>query len=419
MEEVFRMDVQHERCCGLDVHKKTVSVCLLTPGPRRSIAKEHRVFGTTTPNILELAEWLEQAGCTHVAMESSGSYWKPIYNLLEGKFELLVVNAQHIKAVPGRKTDTRDAEWIANLLRHGLLRSSFIPCRELRELRELTRYRKALIRERADEVNRLQKVLEGANIKLSSVASSITGVSSREMLKALSDGQATPEAMAEFAKGRMRTKIPELRTALIGSFGDHQRYLVSRQLNHIDYLEQEIAECGLEIQRRLAPDQQHLAALCTIPGVGQRTAECILAEIGTDMSRFPSHRHLASWAGLCPGNHESAGKRLSGRTRNGNRALREMLVEAALAAARTRNTYLSALYHRLAARRGGKRAVVAVAHAILVIAYHLLADGGVYVDLGPNYFDHRARAKVQARLTRRLEALGFEVTVTERVSAAS
>jgi transposase len=349
-----------------------------------------------------------------VLVYSSQRSWKPIYNLLEGRFTLLVVNAQHIKAVPGRKTDTRDAEWIANLLRHGLLRSSFIPSRELRELRELTRYRKALIQERADELNRLQKVLEGANIKLSSVVSSIAGVSSRAMLGALSDGRATPEDMAELARGRMRKKIPELRPALVGSFGDHQRYLVSRQLGHIDYLEREIEECSLEIERRLASDKQAVDALCTIPGVGKRTAESILAEIGTDMSRFPSHRHLASWAGLCPGNHESAGKRLSGRTRNGNRAVREVLVEAALAAARTRNTYLSALYHRLAARRGGKRAVIAVAHAILVITYHLLADGGVYVDLGPNHFDHRARDKVQARLTRRPEALGFQVTLTER-----
>lgn len=408
------MKVLHDRCCGMDVHKRTVSACLIVPGQRQKPQKDQRTFGTTTPELLSLVDWLTAAGCTHVAMESTGPYWKPLYNLLEGSFEVLVANAQHIKAVPGRKTDVRDAEWIASLLQHGLIRGSFIPPRPRRELRELTRYRKSLVQERADEVNRLQKVLEGANIKLASVATDVTGVSGRAILEALVAGHVSPQSMSELARGRMRTKIPELERALTGRIGEHQRFLITQQLAHIDYLDEAIERCGDEIEARLAPDAPVVERLCTIPGVGRRTAESLLAEIGTDMTRFPTHKHLASWAGMCPGNHESAGKRTSGKTRKGNRALRETLVEAARAAARTRNTYLAALFHRLAARRGGKKAVIAVGHTILVISYHLISGGGVYQDLGANHFDQLDRDRVSKRLIKRLEGLGYSVNLTDQ-----
>ncbi len=405
------MDVVYERCCGLDVHKRTVVACLLTPGPGGGPRKELRTFGTMTDDLLRLADWLAGAGCTHVAMESTGSYWKPVWNLLEGGFALLLVNAQHIKAVPGRKTDMRDAEWIATLLRHGLLKASFVPDRPQRELRELTRYRTSLVRERTAEVNRLQKTLEGANIKLASVATDILGASGRQMLEALVADSADAAALAELAQGRLREKLPELARALAGRFGAHQQFMVAEQLAHIDYLDEAIERVSAEIGERLRPFAAAVERLDAIPGVGRRTAEILAAEIGTDMSRFPTAAHLASWAGLCPGNHESAGKRHSGRTRKGNRWLRAALVEAAQAASRTRNSYLAAQYRRLAARRGRKRAAVAVGHTILIIAYALLQRPDPYQDLGPHYFDERDRHAVERRCVRRLEALGFKVTL--------
>jgi transposase len=351
-----------------------------------------------------------------VAMESTGVYWKPIWNLLEGQVELLLVNAQHVKAVPGRKTDVQDSEWLADLLRHGLLRPSFVPDRAQRELRELTRYRASLVRERTAEVNRLQKTLEGANIKLGSVATDIMGKSGREMLEQLVAGQTDPAALADLAKGRLRAKIPALERALVGRFGAHQRFLVGQQLAHIDYLDEVIARLSAEIAERVRPFEDALARLDEIPGVGRATAEVIVAELGTDMTRFPTDAHAASWAALCPGHHESAGKRTSGKTRKGNRSLRVALVEAAHAAGRARNTYLSAQYHRFAARRGKKKAAVAVAHSILVIAYHLLADDqATYSDLGPDFFDRRNQDTLERQLIRRLEALGNKVIV-ERVA---
>jgi transposase len=341
-----------------------------------------------------------------------GVFWKPIYNLLEDRFAVLVVNAAHIKAAPGRKTDVRDAEWIADLLRHGLLRPSFIPDRPQRELRELTRYRAALVEERATEVNRLQKVLEGANIKLSAVATDILGKSGRDMLEALVQGMTDGAALAQLARGRLREKIPQLEQALAGQFGRHQRFLIAQQLAHIDFLDASLERVSAEIGDRLRPFEPELERIQTIPGMGRRTAEVLLAEIGADLSRFPSARHLASWAGLCPGNDESAGKRRSGRTRKGSPWLRTALVEAARAAARTKDTSLAAQYRRLAARRGAKRAAVAVAHTLLVIVYALLTrqlEG--YQDLGTNYFDERDRQAVQRRLVRRLEALGYTVAL--------
>ncbi|MGZ3675839.1 MAG: IS110 family RNA-guided transposase [Ktedonobacterales bacterium] len=413
------MEIVYARCCGLDVHKRTVVACRIVPGAAGTPSKELRTFGTMTRDLLALADWLREASCTHVAMESTGVFWKPIYNLLEGQFEVLVVNAQHIKAVPGRKTDVRDAEWIADLLRHGLLRPSFIPDRPQRELRELTRYRTTLVQERATAVNRLQKVLEGANIKLASVATDVVGKSGREILLALVAGTSDGAALARLARGRLREKIPQLEQALTGQFGPHHRFLIAEQLAHIDFLDAALERVSAEIGARLRPFEQALQRLQTIPGVGRRTAEVLVAELGVDLTRFPSARHLASWAGLCPGHDESAGKRRSGRTRKGSPWLRKAVVEAAQAAAHTKDTYLAAQFHRLAARRGAKRAAVAVAHSILVIVYVLLTDQqDQYRDLGSQYFDERDRQAVQRRLVRRLEALGYTVSLEPTTPAA-
>jgi transposase len=412
------MRVVYERCCGLDVHKSSVVACVLAMGASGEPQKEVRTFGTMTADILALADWLVGWGCTHVAMESTGVYWKPIWNLLESSFTLLLANARHIKAVPGRKTDVRDSEWIADLLQHGLLQPSFVPDRPQRELRELTRYRTSLIRERAAEVNRLQKTLEGANIKLAAVATDIAGKSGRQIVAALVGGTTDPAALADLAKGRMREKLPALERALAGCMGPHQRFMLAEQLAHVEYLDASIDRVSGEIQERLRPEEDTIARLVTIPGVGRRTAEVLVAEIGTDMRQFPTARHLASWAGLCPGNNESAGKRKSGRTRKGNPWLRTALVEVAQAAGRARQTYLGAHYRRLASRRGKKKACVAVGHTILGIAYHVLDRGTTYEDLGPQYFDRRDRTAVERRLVGRLESLGYKVTIEPVTPAA-
>ena len=405
------MEIVHERCCGLDVHQRSVVACLLGPGPDGQLVKEVRTFGTMTDEVLALADWLAATGCTHVAMESTGVYWKPLWNLLEGQFTLLLANAQHVKRVPGRKTDVKDAEWLAELLRHGLLPNSFVPDRGQRELRELSRYRTSLVQERAAELNRLGKTLEGANIKLAGVASTLGGVSVREMLTALVAGEADPTVLAQLARGRLREKVPQLARALAGHIGPHQRFLVARQLAHLEFLETSITEVSAEIAERLRPFAAEQERLQTVPGVGPRTAETLLAELGADLSRFPTAGHLASWAGMCPGNEESAGKRRSGRTRHGNPWLRAALVEAARAASRTQGTYVAAQYRRLAARRGSKRAAVAVGHSILVSVYHLLRDGEPYHELGGTYFDARDRPTVTRRLVGRLERLGYTVTL--------
>ena len=405
------MDVVYERCCGLDVHKTSVVACLLISRSAGEPVRTVRTFGTMTGDLLDLADWLAAAGCTHVAMESTGVYWKPLWNLLEDGFELLLVNPRHIKAVPGRKTDVTDAEWIADLLRHDLLRASYVPNRPQRELRELTRYRTSLVRERTAAANRLQKMLEGANIKLASVATDILGKSGREILAALVAGETDGATLAQLAQGRLREKLPQLEQALVGCIGPHQRFLVAEHLAHIDFLEAAIDRVSAEIAERLRPCAEAVARLDTIPGIGPYLAEALIAEIGTDMSRFPTAAHLASWAGMCPGNHESAGKRRSGKTRKGSPWLRALLVQAAHAGARKKDTYLGAQYRRLAARRGKSRAAVAVGHAILIIAYHLLRDGTDYHDLGPRYFDERDRRAVERRLVHRLEGLGYTVSL--------
>jgi transposase len=414
------MDVVVERACGLDVHKRTVVACLITPGPNGKPHKEIRTFSTLTADLLRLADWLLAAGCTHVAMESTGIYWRPVYNVLEaaGEFDLLVVNAQHMKAVPGRKTDTHDAAWIAELLRHGLLRGSFIPPRPLRELRDLTRYRSELVHDRVRLVNRLHKVLEDANIKLAMVATDVMGASGRAMFAALIAGETDPERLADLARGTLQKKRQELEQALRGQFRPHHAFLLAELLGQIDALEEAEERVTAELEARLQEEADALANLDTIPGVNERIAQIIVAEIGTDMSRFPSAKHLASWAGICPGNHESAGKRRSGHTRKGSRWLRQALTEAAHGAAHTKKTYLAALYHRIAARRGRKKAVIAVAHAILVIVYHLLTRHEPYRELGANYFDERERQDVERRLVRRLQGLGYDVMLQPSAQAA-
>lgn len=446
------MERIYQRCCGIDIHKKVIVACLLVLTADGHQQKEVRRFRTVTNELLDLLDWLKAAECTHVAMESTGVYWKPIYNILEGHLELLVVNAQHIKAVPGRKTDVRDAEWIADLLQHGLLKGSYIPPAPQRELRELTRYRMSLVQERSRAVNRLQKTLEDTNLKLGDVASDILGKSARAMLEALLAGQTDPRKLADLARGRLKAKRPQLEEALVGTVKPHHRFLLSEQLVLIDSLDEAIERVSQEIAQRLdpppdpapnvpeaqaEPDEQGegqrteveraerlperenhdlswkeaVRLLDSIPGINQRSAEGILAEIGIDMTRFPTAGHLASWAGICPGNHESAGKRLSGKTRKGSPWLRNLLVEAAHAASHSKNTYLSALYHRIKARGGAKQALVAVAHAILVAIYHMLDRASSYQDLGGTYFDEHDRKAVEKRLVRRLEKLGYQVSL--------
>jgi transposase len=398
--------------------KATVVACLLIALRNGQVQKQIRTLGTSARELLRLREWLVSEGGTQVAMESTGVYWKPVWNVLEGRFTLLLVNARHVKAVPGRKTDVRDCEWLADLLRHGLLRGSFVPDRAQRELRELTRYRTALVRERATGVNRLRKTLEGANVKLGAVASNVLGRSGREILDALVVGTSAPTELAELARGRLREKLPALRRALAGSFGPHQQFLVAEQLAHIDELDERLARLDAEVAERLRPVDDAIARLDTIPGVGRRTAEILLAEIGSDLQRFPSAGHLASWAGMCPGNYESAGKRQKGKTRKGSKGLRTALVEAGQAAARKTDSYLAAQYHRLVPRLGKKKAAVAVGHSILRSVYYLLVRETTYQELGGNYFDERYRHRVEQRLVRRLEQLGFEVQLTPKDPAA-
>ena len=400
----------YERCCGLDVHKKTVVACVLTPS-----GQETRTFGTMTADLLELRAWLQGEGVTHVAMESTGVYWKPVFNLLEDQgMQLLVVNARHVKAVPGRKTDVKDAEWLADLLRHGLLKASFIPNREQRELRELVRYRRTVIEQRAHVVQRIQKLLEGANIKLSDVTSDVMGVSGRAMLNALAAGVDDAPAMAGLAKTALRNKIPELERALTGSFGSHQRFMLRSQFQLLEALEVQIASLDEEVAERMRPFQVHLDRLDEIPGIGTRSAQQILAEVGTDMTRFPTSAHFASWARVCPGNNESAGKRRNSSVGGGNRWLRNALLEAAWSVSHRRQlNFFTARYHRIGARRGKRRAAIAVAHSLLVAVYHLLRDGTVFQDLGADHFERRNREAVTRRSLRRLEQLGYKVTLEE------
>ncbi|ASJ53979.1 IS110 family transposase [Brevibacillus formosus] len=402
------MDVLIERACGLDVHKKTITACIVTPE-----GKEIKTFRTHTVFLIELIDWIKEHRCTHVAMESTGVFWKPIVNLLEAEdIEFLVVNAQHMKAVPGRKTDVKDSEWICDLLRHGLLKASYIPDRTQRELRELVRYRRSLIQERSREHNRVQKVLEGANIKLASVVSDIMGLSSRDMLDAMIEGENDPEKLAGFARRSLKRKKEELELALRGNMSAHQRLMLKTMLTHIDFLNEQIVDLDMEVAKRLDPFQEQLDRLDTIPGIARRTAEQILAEIGTDVgARFPSAAHLCSWVGLVPGHNESAGKRKPSKTRKGNKYLLAALTEAANSI-RGSDNYLGAQYRRIAARKGKHRAAIAVAHSMMTIAYYLLTRGEDYRDLGANYFETRQQEMIVKQSVRRLENLGFTVSIS-------
>ena len=409
------MNVIYERCCGMDVHKNTIVACVIT-----GRKKEIRTFSTMTSSLLRLIDWLKGVDCQCVAMEATGSYWKPIYNLLEmEEIHTLVVNAQHIKAVPGRKTDVKDSEWIADLLRHGLLNGSFIPKREQRELKELVRYRRSMVQERARELNRIQKVLEGANTKLASVVSDIDGKSSRQMLDMLVAGCNDVEAMADKALMQMRKKIPQIKEALYGFMGDHQRLMLRLMLKHIDTLEKQVLELDKVIQEKMKTVNEQVSLVDSIPGVGERSAQVIIAEIGINMNQFPSAAHLASWAGLCPGNNESAGKRKNGKTRKGSDILRATLIECAKVAGHLKKTYFSAQYSRIAARRGKNRATVAVAHSILTAVYYMLKSNSPYKELGPDFFELRRKNEIVKKSVKRLESLGFNVTIEQSIEAST
>ena len=442
------MDVIFTHCAGLDIHKKSVMACRMTPDPAGRQADglvEVREFGTLTIDLLALSDWLAEAGITHVAMESTAEYWKPVFNLLEGNFQVFLVNAAHVRRVPGRKTHKADARWLAKLMRFGLLQASFIPPQEQRDLRDLTRYRTKLVQERSREVNRVQGVLERANIKLASVAADIMGMSGRAMLAALIEGRAEPATMAALAHGRLRSKIPLLEQALTGLVRDHHRRLLVLHLAHIDFLDEQIDTLNAEITRDLAalglgqppinegtgspaePGSSTAAMtfaragtmLDTMPGVNQRGAELWVAEMGIEMARFGPASRLAAWSGVAPGNEESAGKQRSGKTRKGNRVLRAALTQLAHAAARTKGTYLSALYQRLAKRRGKKRAIIAVAHAMVVSAFHMLSRNESYRELGADYFETRRRQQLVDRLARRIEHLGYHVHLEPLPSTTS
>ena len=444
------MELIYTRCAGIDVHKKIVVVCCITVDAQGKKHVEIRTFATTTKGLLELSDWLTSLQITHVAMESTGEFWKPVYNILEGNFELLVVNARHIKNVPGRKTDVKDAEWIAELLRHGLLRGSFIPPQEQRDLRDLTRQRTNIVQDRATVVNRLQKVLEWANLKLSSVATDITGVSARSILEAIIENKVAPTTLAELAKGRLRNKRSALEEALQGTVRDHHRFMLAQHLAQIDFLDEQVECFDQQISQHmqttdetinspLANDdepqtaadseagttlppitwQQAVEFVDTIPGISQRAAEMILAETGIDMSRFASEEHFSSWAKVSPGNNESAGKRYSGSTGHGNRWLRTVLVQAAWAAVKVKNSYFNSFYHRLAARRGKKRAIFAVAHRILIAIYHMLKKQEPFKDLGATYLDERNKPKLVNRMKHRIEQLGFRVVLEPILSAVA
>ncbi len=415
------MERLYDTCCGIDVHKRTVVACLIRPDGRGQRTKETRTFGTTTEELLVLRDWLHAAGCTHVAVESTGVYWKPVFNILDGVCTVFVVNAQHIKAVPGRKTAVSDAAWIADLLQHGLLRPSFIPDRAQRELRDLTRTRTTLVDERAAAINRIQKVLEDANIKVAGVATDIMGKSGRDILAALIGGETDAAAMADLARGKMRRKRDELEKALSGRMGDHHRMLIALHLEQIDLLDEQIAHLSRHIAEQLRPYKEQLALLDTIPGVGPYIAEILAAEMGLTMDQFPSAGHLASWAGMCPGNYESAGKHKKGPMRKGNKALRRALNEAAQAAARTKKkdqTYLRGRYRRLVVRCGKKKAAVAIGHTILRIAYRLLKEHEPYHEGILVQLDERRQARVQQRAIDQLTALGYDVTITPKQPAA-
>ncbi len=412
------MDVIVERPAALDVHNASVMACVRVPDETGRRVEHVEEFTTTTAGLLVLGDWMEAHGVTKIAMEATGTYWKPVWALLEDRFDCMLVNARHVKQVPGRKTDVKDAQWLCQLLEAGLLKASLVPPPPIRTLRNLTRYRKSQIRDRQRETNRLHKVMQDTGIKLDCVASDLLGKSGRDMLDALVAGTTDPVVLANLARGQLRKKIPALQEALQGRFGAEHRLVVGRILAHIDFLDESISQLSQEVEQQLGPfGNQQVELLCTIPGVQRRTAEVLIAETGGDMTKFPTAGHLASWAGMCPGNDESAGKRRSGKTTKGSKWLRGNLIEAAKAASRTKNTYLAAQYSRLRVRRGANRATIAVGHSILVAVWHMLQTGETYVDPGADYFARRNPERQTKRLVAQLERLGHTVTLEEAVAA--
>ena len=412
------MEVLYLCCCGIDIHAKTAVVCLIKDGK-----KQTRTFSTMTDDLLRLLDWLTGEGCTHVAIESTGVYWKPVFNILEASMEVILTNARDAKGFKARKTDVLDAEWLADLLRHGLLKPSFIPPLHIRELRELTRYRESLVRERTSLANRIQKLAESANIKLGQVASDALGVSGKLMLRALARGETDADKMSDLARRSMRKKKPELKRALEGRLTENQRWILSQMLNQYDSVEEAIKRVEAKIRQEVEESKDPFVAeavklLDTIPGVAETVAQIIVSEIGVDMDKFASDKQLASWAGMCPGNNESAGKRRSGKTSKGNRYLRAVLVQAAWVASHQKETYLAAQYKRMVKRMGKKKALVAVGHTILVIVWHLLKKKTSYQELGGDYFDRRYKEQQKKRLIRQLESLGLKVTIEELEQAA-
>jgi transposase len=405
------MDTVLTHCAGLDVHQATVVATVRVPGSAEGRRVVTETFGTMTPDLIALREWLQAYGVTHVALESTGVYWRPVYYMLEDAFTLLLINMRHLSHVPGRKTDVQDSEWLAQLLEYGLLRSSFVPPPEIRELREVTRYRVQQVRDRAQEVNRLCKVLEDAGLKLTTVASDVLGASGRAMITALVEGTTDPHVLADLARGRLRKKLPDLRRALQGRFRPVHAFLLEQILAKIDFLDETLDRITDELDRRLVPFEPMLKVLDTIPGVDRIGAISIVAETGGDMARFPTAAHLCSWAALCPGHNESAGKRHTGKTRKGNRYLRATLIQASLGAMRTKGSALQARYHRVKRHRGHKKAIVAVAHQILEIAFYLMRDTVTYQELGADYFDRRHAERATRRHVKQLEALGYRVTI--------
>jgi transposase len=406
------MERVHQCCCGIDVHKATLTACVRVHGPGGELAQATRSFGTTSDELLSLHDWLSMHHVTHVAMEATGVYWKPVFYVLEQDFTVLLVNPADVKRLPGRKTDVSDAAWLAQLLEHGLLRPSFIPPRPIRELRDLVRYRTELKHDHTRVANRLHKILQDADLKLSSVMSDILGVSGRQIIQRLAAGQRDPAALAELARGRLRAKLPELRQALSGRFSDHHAFLISQTLTELDNLEESMSRLAERVEQQLVPFAQQIEQLSTIPGVKHLAATAILAEIGSDMSCFPDSAHLASWAGMAPGNHESAGKRRRTKARHGNRWLRTMLVECGQAAGHTRNTALAAIYRRMIIRGGRKYAAFVTGRHILNIAYHLLTEHTTYTELGPSFFEQRRIEQLKRRCLDQLRNLGFQANLT-------
>ena len=412
------MQVLYSRCCGLDVHQKTVVACVMITQPNGKVDKSIRTFATTTAALLDLADWLASLQVSHVAMESTGVFWRPIYNVLEDQFELILANAHEIKALPGRKTDVRDCEWIADLLRHGLIRPSFIPTKPVRVLRDLMRYRKSLVYQHTQQINRLHKILETANIKLTSVVSDVWGKRGQSMIKAIIQGESDAQTLSELARGTLRGKLPQLQEALEGRIQPHHRMLLQQIFAHLQFLESSMQQILKEIEAQMDPYQEVVELLMTHPGVQAVAAMGVVSEVGIDLSRFPSAKHFASWIGVCPGNHTSAGKRKHGKTTKGNAYLRALLAEIVWGISHTKDNYLSAQYHRLARRIGKTKAIVAVSHTVAVNFYHMITKRVAYQELGANYFDTLDRERLTKHTVKRLEALGYEVTLTPKEVSA-